>query len=61
MRVKKIKVPFYKWEIVSIVIESHDEKEIVAKKMKSLRMRKEDIEEVSDMLDKEASGGGLCF
>lgn len=61
MKVKRIKVPFYKWKMISIIVESWDDKESVVKKMKSLQMRKEDIQEVSDMLDKEATDGGVCF
>jgi hypothetical protein len=60
MKVKKIKVPFYKWEVISIIIEEHSEKNEVLKKMKSLKMCQADIDNVVDLLDKEATGGALC-
>lgn len=60
MKVKKFKVPFYKWTMVSIVAESFDDKDAVLKKMKSLKMRKEDIDEVGENFDKKATSGALC-
>lgn len=60
MKVKKIKVPYYKWTVVSIVIESYEEKDLIVKKMHSFKMRPEDIDNVVDMIEKEATGGALC-
>lgn len=61
MKVKKIKVPFYKWVIISIIIETYEDKPLVLKKMRSLHMRLDDIENVSEMLDGEAIGGANCY
>lgn len=61
MKVKTIKVPFYKWVIISIVIEKYEDKLAVLKKMKALHMRLDDIENMSELLDGEALGGANCY
>ena len=60
MKVKKIKVPYYKWVVVSIIIESYEDKDLVVKKMHSLQMRSEDIDNVVELIDNEALGGAVC-
>lgn len=60
MKVKKIKVPFYKWSVVSIIIEDFADKDEVIKKMKSLGMLPENINNISEMCENEAVGGAVC-
>lgn len=61
MKIKKIKVPFYKWVIISIVAETFDDKDAVIKKMKSLRIVSDYIDEVEDKFDSKATGGANCY
>jgi hypothetical protein len=60
MKIKKIKVPFYKWKIISIIIDNHKEKDEIVKVMEKYEMRKEDIDNIVDMMDSEAIGGAVC-
>lgn len=60
MKVKKIKVPYYKWTVISITMETYKDKDIVLKKMKSLKMLPEDIKNISNMADDEAINGAVC-
>lgn len=60
MKVKQINVPYYKWKVITITIEDYKDKDEVNKKMHSLRMRDEDIENINNMIDGESSEGAVC-
>ncbi len=60
MKVKKISVPFYKWKVVYLIAESHEDCPEVLKYMKKFKMRTEDIENVADMFENRAVEGALC-
>lgn len=60
MKVKQTKVPYYKWRVITILVENYEDKPALIKKMHSLRMREEDVENISTMMDDEANGGAVC-
>lgn len=60
MKVKKIKVPYYKWVIISIVAEKQEDREAVVKEMKKHKMLSEDIENIEKMFDRESVEGAVC-
>jgi hypothetical protein len=61
MKIQKIKVPFYKWEIT--VIDSFDFSDLdeVVKQMKKHRLTEEHIQEVKDKYANEAMDGAICY
>ena len=61
MRIKKIKVPFYKWEVICMIAHTLDDKEAILKKMRSLHMRSEDIEEIEEQFNTQSYGGATIY
>jgi hypothetical protein len=61
MKVQKFKVPFYKYFIVSVIIESYKDKDEIIKVMKKYKMRPEDKDVILNDLEKEAFGGAYCY
>ena len=61
MKVKKIKVPYYKHYVISVVAESKDESEAVLKQMKKYHIPAEHISSVKSEFENGATGGAEIF
>lgn len=61
MKLKKIKVPFYKWKIYSIVVESFEDRKEVLKKLKALKLTEDHLSDVEALFDNEAINGANCY
>lgn len=61
MKITKIKVPYYKHTIVSVVAETKDDVDGVLKSMKKYHMPQEHIDSVKQEFDSGATGGAEIF
>ena len=61
MKITKIDVPFYKWHVVSLVAESYNDFPDIAKQMKKYGLGKDNINDVKEMFEKQASGGAIVY
>lgn len=61
MITKRIKIPFYKWKVTSIIIEDYekDEPSVVAK-MEELNMEEQQINNIRDHFDLKSYNGAYC-
>lgn len=61
MKLTKIKVPFYKWKIISIIVDNHKEQDAALNILKKYHVTKEHIELVTSQFTSEAMDGAVCL
>ena len=56
---RNIKVPIYEWKCRVLVVENHDETDLVVRELKSLGVDKESIDNVRDTFELVGLNGGM--
>lgn len=61
MKINKIKVPLYNYNVISVIVESYDEGEAIAKLMRKYGLSKDNINALMELLQNQAMNGANCY